>query len=98
MSGNVYSAIDLGGTLYCAGCNERFPRPSGSATCPRCGADVQQVSQVSLDDTLLIRDVWQSGDPIPNEAEKHALHGSAARDELDRLLDPAAMTEGGIKH
>lgn len=92
MSGKDKSAIDLGGTLYCAGCNERFHRASGSAACPRCGADVRQVSQLPLDETLLIRDVWQSGDleptigPIPDEAEKHALHGSAACDELDRLL------------
>lgn len=41
--------------IYCTGCNERFEPAGEAAVCPRCGVEVERASQLSLDDTLLIR-------------------------------------------
>lgn len=44
-----------GGTLYCAGCNERFFAVDTPGVCPRCGAAVMSTS-TTLAETVLLSD------------------------------------------
>ena len=66
-------------TLYCLGCNERFPRAEDSEDCPRCGATMVAGGAAALADTLLLKDADECHSPPPVE-EPHQTN-----DDLDAL-------------
>lgn len=73
------------GTLYCAGCNERFFAVRTPGRCPRCGAAVTSLTtQRSLAETVLLTDSTCGSDPpVP----VHVSQPSTRRSALDAAGD-----------
>ncbi len=80
---------DSRGTLYCAGCNERFFAVKTPGVCPRCGAGVKAVSTSILAETVMLTDATTDGE----SAAVHVSQPSTRRSALDAAQnDPLVGT------
>ncbi len=70
-----------GGTLYCAGCNERFFAVNTPKVCPRCGAAVTSTStSTTLAETVLLTD---STCGVDEATPVHISHPSTRRSAFE---------------
>lgn len=81
-------AADERRVLYCAGCNERFRNAGDANTCPRCGAECDEVPERAFAETVHIAG-FTPGDDVDLD-----LHLSS--DEVGRTLDDKFI--GGNLH
>ena len=65
------------GTLYCAGCNERFFAVKTPGVCPRCGAGVTSTSTTSLAETVMLTDSTSDGGETPVHVSQPSTRRSA---------------------
>ncbi len=65
------------GTLYCAGCNERFYAVKTPGVCPRCGAGVTSISTTSLAETVVLTDSTTGGESAPVHVTQPSTRKSA---------------------
>lgn len=65
------------GTLYCAGCNERFFAVRTPGECPRCGAAVTSVSSMVLAETVMLTDSTCEGGSVPVHVSQPSTRRSA---------------------
>ncbi len=79
------------GTLYCAGCNERFFAVRTPGVCPRCGADVVSVSSTGiLAETVQLTDSTLGGE---DPTSIHVTQPSTRRSALEAAeKDPIVGT------
>jgi serine/threonine-protein kinase len=86
-------------TLYCIGCNARFPQLESNGVCPRCGVGVDVNADTFLAETLLIREPPRGKrpggrGPDDGDAVLEALIGS----DLDVYRCEALLGRGGMGH
>lgn len=79
------------GTLYCAGCNERFYAVETPGVCPRCGAGVTSVSGTSLAETVMLTDSSCDEDDAPVHVSQPSTRRSALEAATDDPLVGTAL-------
>jgi serine/threonine-protein kinase len=78
-----------GRSLYCPGCNERFPNLNETGVCPRCGARASTHPELSFAETLLLKSgPSPGGDTDTGEPLGIELSGDSC-EELDELVGGA---------